>query len=135
MPGENHKVVALACDMDNDKHSSLDGCKDIHILTSCVKQFFRDLKTPLIGQEVKEILIDSTCKFDDQEIIDVLREGVGRPGFVFGHLARDPHFDNVTRRHRYSRGPSGFCEWRRGGVIFYRFVLEEKGPFFEKTNR
>ena len=50
-------------------------------------------------------------------------------GFIFGHLARDPLFDNVTRRHRYSWGPSGFCEWRRGGVIFYRFVLEEKGPF------
>ena len=28
------------------------------------------------------------------------------PGFIFGRLARDPHFDNVTRRHRYSRGPS-----------------------------
>ena len=23
-------------------------------------------------------------------------------GFIFGHLSRDPHFDNVTRRRRYS---------------------------------
>ena len=46
-------------------------------------------------------------------------------GFIFGHLARNPHFDNVTRRHGYSRGPSGFCEWRRGGVI----SKKPKGPF------
>ena len=29
-------------------------------------------------------------------------------GFIFEHLARDPRFDNVTRRPGYSRGPSGF---------------------------
>ena len=32
-------------------------------------------------------------------------------GFIFGHLARNPHLDNVSRRHGYSWGPSGFCQW------------------------
>ena len=42
-----------------------------------------------------------------------------KAGFIFGRLARrDPHFDNVTRRHGYSWRSSGFCEWQRGGVIF-----------------
>ena len=40
-------------------------------------------------------------------------------GFIFGHLDRDPHFDNVTRRHGYSWGPSGFFERRRGAVSFF----------------
>ena len=34
-----------------------------------------------------------------------------KAGFIFGHLARDPHFDNVTRPHGYSWTTSGFCEW------------------------
>ena len=39
----------------------------------------------------------------------VLRtSGTFKAGFIFVHLARNPHFDNVTRRPRYSRGPSGF---------------------------
>ena len=25
-----------------------------------------------------------------------------KAGFIFGHLAQNPHFDNVTRRHRHS---------------------------------
>ena len=53
-----------------------------------------------------------------------------RSGFIFEQLARDPHFDNVTRRHIYSWEPSRFCEWWRGAAIFYsRFVLEEKEHF------
>ena len=37
-------------------------------------------------------------------------------GFIFGRLAWDLHFDNVTRHHGYSWGLSGFCQWRRGAV-------------------
>ena len=40
-----------------------------------------------------------------------------KAGFIFGHLARNPHFDNVTRHHRYSWGTRGFSEWPSGGVI------------------
>ena len=61
--------------------------------------------------------------------VDDVTESTAEAGFIFGHLAWNPHYDNVTRRHGYSWRTSGFCEWRRGGVIFYRFVLEEKGPF------
>ena len=71
-------MVALAYDIDNDKYNSLDGCKDIHILTSCVKLFFRELGSPLIGLEVKEILIDSTTDSDSQKIVQHLRGGVKR---------------------------------------------------------
>ena len=49
-----------------------------------------------------------------------------KAGFIFGRLARNPNLDNVTRRHGYSWRSSIFCEWRRGGVIFYSFALEEK---------
>ena len=48
-----------------------------------------------------------------------------KSGFIFGHLAWDPHFDNVTRRHGYW-GSGGFCKWQRGGATFYRFVFQEK---------
>ena len=49
------------------------------------------------------------------------------PGFIFGHLARDPHSDNnVTRRHIYSWGKR--ADFARGGVNFYRYVFEEVGP-------
>ena len=77
------------------------------------------------------------------------------PGFIFEHLARDPRFDNVTRRPGYSWGSSGFLPVSIEGMsFFYRFVFEgkrdfwlfgrpqplkkpkkSKGPFFEKTNR
>ena len=57
-------------------------------------------------------------------------EGLGpiKPGcsikarlFILGHTwLGDPHFDNVMRRPRYSRGTRGFFVCRRGeGVIFY----------------
>ena len=36
----------------------------------------------------------------------VVLAGQGSAGFIFVRLARDPHFDNVTRRHGYSRGLS-----------------------------
>ena len=42
--------------------------------------------------------------------------GIGRVYFWALPGSRDPHFDNVTRRHGYLRGPSGFFEWRRGAV-------------------
>ena len=73
----------------------------------------------------------SPCHVRQQEGVEaVLGDHGGHlAGFIFVRLARDPHFDNVTRRHGYSRGPSRFCKWQRGSVIFYRFVLEEKGPF------
>ena len=34
-------------------------------------------------------------------------------GLFFVHLARDPRYNNVTRRHGCSRRTSGFCEWRQ----------------------
>ena len=41
-----------------------------------------------------------------------LSESRATPGFLFVHLARDPRYNNVTRRHGYSRRTSRFCEWR-----------------------
>ena len=35
-----------------------------------------------------------------------------RSGFIFGRLARNPHFDIVTRRREYSRDRADFCQWR-----------------------
>ena len=67
----------------------------------------------------------------DITVTDGVSVQVPEPGFIFGRLARDTHFDNVTRRHRYSWRTSGLCEWQREEVVsfFHRFVLEEKGPF------
>lgn len=52
------------------------------------------------------------------------------PGFIFGRLARDPHFDNVARRHRYSWRMSGFCEWPRGAVYFSTACFGGKRAFW-----
>ena len=52
------------------------------------------------------------------------------PGFIFEHLARNPRFDNVTRRPGYSRGPSGFLPVSTEGMSFFMgLFLEEKGTF------
>ena len=53
-------------------------------------------------------------KFKNKEVkflicTDVAARGLDiKAGFIFGRLARNPRFDNVTRRPRYSRGQSGF---------------------------
>lgn len=75
VPGENHKVASLSQDVDNFKYDSLDGCKDVHILTSAVKMFFRDLKYPLIPIEARDFLVETTTKDKDDEIVDLLRQG------------------------------------------------------------
>ena len=53
-----------------------------------------------------------------------------RPRFIFEHLARNPRFDNVTRRPGYSRGPSGFLPVSIEGMSFFiGLFLKEKGTF------
>ena len=44
-------------------------------------------------------------------------------GFIFQHLARDPRFDNVMRRQRYSRRRSERFQVVIEGTIFHRFVF------------
>ena len=44
------------------------------------------------------------------EVVDVEVLGPIDPGFIFEHQARDPHFDNVTKRHLYSWTTSRFCK-------------------------
>ena len=113
--------------------------------------------------ELKDFMCHAHLKFETGPDINLItgangsgKSSILQAGFIFGHLARNPYFDNVTRRHGYSWGSSGFCKWRRGGVIFYRFFLtkkgplafwegalsssksppkKSKGPFFEKMNR
>ena len=52
-------------------------------------------------------------------------------GFIiFEHLARNPRFDNVTRRPGYSRGPSGFLPVSIEGMSFFIGLFsKEKGTF------
>ena len=53
-----------------------------------------------------------------------------KSGFIFEHLARNPRFDNVTRRPGYSRGPSGFLPVSIEGMSFFiGLFLKEKGTF------
>ena len=57
--------------------------------------------------------------------------GLGpKAGFIFEHLARNPRFDNVTRRPGYSRGPSGFLPVSIEGMSFFIGLFsKEKGTF------
>ena len=41
-----------------------------------------------------------------------------RPGFIFGHMARNPRFDDVTRCPGYLLGPSGFLPVATEGMSF-----------------
>ena len=51
-------------------------------------------------------------------------------GFIFEHLARDPRFDNVTRRPRLSRGPSGFLQVAIEGMSFFTSLFSKgKGTY------
>ena len=51
-------------------------------------------------------------------------------GFIFGHLAQNPRFDNVTRRPGHSRGPSGFLPVAIEGMSFFKGLFsKEKGTF------
>ena len=73
-------------------------------------------------------------------------------GFIFGHLARDPHIDNMARDVTDIHGDrADFACGEEVQCHFYRFVFEEKGlfgrapsqptaqkvkrTFFEKMNR
>ena len=47
----------------------------------------------------------------------------GKQGFVFERLARDPRFDNVTRRHGYSRGPIGLLQLAKEGMEGMSFLI------------
>ena len=44
-----------------------------------------------------------------------------RPGFIAEHPTRNPHLDNVLRRHWYSWISSGFCKWPRCGACGVTF--------------
>ena len=59
-----------------------------------------------------------------------LADRIAKAGFIFEHLARNPRFDNVTRRPGHSRGPHGFLPVSIEGMSFFiGLFLKEKGTF------
>ena len=62
--------------------------------------------------------------------VESLQIKMGEMQAFFGHLARNQHFDNVTRRPGYSQGPSRFLAVVIKGMSFFRkFVFEVKRNF------
>lgn len=69
---------------------------DINAVTSCLKQYFRKLPTPLITFPVYDLLLDSNNCANDEERINVMRAAVGELPplhqdcleFLVFHLAR-----------------------------------------------
>ena len=56
--------------------------------------------------------------------------GWEKAGFIFGHLARDPGFNNVTRRPGCSQGPSGFLPAEIEGIVIFIGLFSKEKRFF-----
>ena len=64
----------------------------------------------------KALLLEGVSSSEGSRSVPGLEEELKRQGLFLGALLGDPHLDNVTRCHGYSRGPIGYCESRRGAV-------------------
>ena len=79
-----------------------------------------DLKTPNFGERIEGVGGAGGGLLISPSVT------ITHTGLIYVHLGRDPHFNNVTRRHGYSWGLSGFCEWRRGAVSFFIGLFPRK---------
>ena len=86
-----------------------------------------------IMDKVSSTTQDTDAQFkpiDDTEVVASSGTAYNKAGFIFEHLTRNPHFDNVTRRPGYSRGPSGFLPVSTEGMSFFIGLFsKEKGTF------
>lgn len=76
VPGEAHKILAIKNEVDNGKYNEFDKCKDVFVLTSAVKLFFRDLKDPLIPQDVRDVLVEAQPGAPVHETSKLLQDGI-----------------------------------------------------------
>ena len=56
--GSLAEMQSIRFQVDEDKLDVLDEVKDVHILTGCLKLFFRELKEPLIPWNIVSIIRD-----------------------------------------------------------------------------
>ena len=77
----------------------------------CSPSPFRRVPTSPECLQTKKINIESLFQTETIESLFQTETFGIRPRFIFGHLTRDPHLDNVTRPHTLHRFEFGGLPW------------------------
>ena len=76
--GDASKVQKIRLDIDNDNYKSFNNCTDVNVLSSSLKLFFRELKTPIVSMEVRDILCQTLTETEKANIVKIIGKALDK---------------------------------------------------------